>query len=56
MPHGGSRSGTYIRNLRSLFRCKYLMGMSIDQPDNPVVVRSIRIAKSTAMYHFPLGQ
>ena len=56
MPHGGSRSGTYIRSLRCLFGCEYLMGMGIDQPDNPVVVRSIRIAKSTAMYHFPLGQ
>ena len=32
------------------------MGMSIDQPDNPVVVRSIRIAQPTALYHFPLGQ
>lgn len=46
----------HIRNLRCLFGCEYLMGMGIDQPDNPVMVRSIRIAQPTALYHFPLGQ
>ena len=56
MPHGGSRSGTYIRNLRCLFGCEYLRSMGIDQSDNPVVVRSIRIAQTSALYHFPLGQ
>lgn len=46
----------HIRNLRCLFGCEYLMSMGIDQPDNPVVVRSIRVAQPTALYHFPLGQ